>query len=352
MEIRKDTVSIDWYQGTHPHASTRRLQNTISRTTREQPRLASGRRHPSGKFSYPHGLYWLNGAIELHHFGDLPSPRYAHQMPEFQTRRSWLIIKGSGCSQVGFSGVHTIAQYALLGGTCTRLDVRRDLHGEDLSLVEDVIDSCTNGHLRLSRQWQQFPIRSAEGLLIGNGCYLGSPKSERFIRCYDKGLEQQTHPSGCFHRYECELKADHAHEAAVSIFSTPDESQALQRALTILLGVADFRIGPRGSGADRYRLPRPHWWQRFIGELDPVRPALPHRDPDIARYTAHAALQLSACFGAAHKLGWSVHRVMDALGISHDVTPTTLKNPLVDLIVAYLERQDESSEPSAASLVA
>lgn len=348
MNSRSDTVSIDWYQGTLPHNLAARLIRTISQVVAEPPKCSSGRLHPSKKFHYPHGAYWLDGAIQLHHFGEMPTPRTEAEFHASESLRAWLIVQGSACSQLGFSGVHTIAHQALLGGTCKRIDIRRDLCGEGLSLVEDVISACEDGYLRHARQFQTFPIKSAEGKLIGNGCYLGSGKSERFVRCYDKGLEQGTHPAGSWHRYEVELKADHAHLAACCIFGNSSVHLALENALRILLGVADFRIGPRGQG-NLDRMPRPPFWERFVGDLEPVRPALPKRDPNVARYAQHLAVQLSAAFGAARQLGISVHRVMDAIGVHYEVTPSTLENPLVDLIVQAVTRGDDAASDAAES---
>lgn len=86
------------------------------------------------------------------------------------------------------------------GGSITRLDLAKDLTGEECSL-DNIYQALERGeHKGTARTFSQ--IHSLNG---GNTIYVGSRQSEKFIRIYDKAAQVGV-PQGLWKRYELETK--------------------------------------------------------------------------------------------------------------------------------------------------
>lgn len=318
MPISKDTVGVDWYQGTFPEDRFTSVYRTVLQALpAERPLFGKGRSIGNPK-PFHRSYRWASG-VQMHHGGHA---------------NSIITMPGSACTTLGFDRVCFIARDAMIGGKCTRLDLRRDLEGEAISFLDDMILACESSHLRRVRQYTTYPIKSITQQVLGSGVLLGSYSSPRFVRCYDKGLEQASHPPGCWIRFEAQLRDDHSNEAAIGVFSPVDLLSAKRALLQYLLGVVDFRI-PSDRNIDRCE--RPAWWEAFIGDLDPIRTTLAKRPPSLERYAAHITQQLSPLIAAARKLGTSPGHLVEQLISGQPDSRNPDDNPTYHLLIAYLE---------------
>lgn len=249
--------------------------------------------------------------------------------------RAWLSVPGSACRNLGSDAVHALGQVALMGGTCRRLDLRRDLRGRDLTLIGDLRTACNAGYLRLVKRAKSFDERDADGVtVLGDGMYLGSSSSLRFVRAYDKGLEQQTNPKGEWVRFELQLRDDLAHASAVKVFGAhPSVAQFI--ALDIIRGSVDFREGPRDDATNWRRYPRCPFWVRFT-EGCGMRPSLPAADADAQRWADWWRMASAALVLACEQSGVPIKDAASALLADVRITEGTLRNPVVPKLAAFV----------------
>lgn len=139
------------------------------------------------------------------HMWNLDRPEMGHHV----------VISGSAIRNIVGSG--DVDQQALLasvidaGGKITRLDLAKDIEGEDISL-DKIYQAVERGDaLGSSRTFSQ--IHSMNG---GNTIYVGSPQSQKLIRIYDKA--SQMHLSNClWFRLELETKGMVARSVASAL---------------------------------------------------------------------------------------------------------------------------------------
>lgn len=271
--------------------------------------------HRNGRGGYERGDWWPNGA-------ELSSG-------QSKTGRWWLQLPGGACRAVGLAGVLQIGRVAMFGGSCTRLDVRRDLFGKGLSLVRDAWAGCEAGQLRRARNWQPYPKFSADGDVIGEGIVFGSTLSEAFVRCYDKGLETGQCPRSEWIRWEAQLRRRFAHEGAKDLFRTEDLSVIQSVIMRLLSGTVDFRVGPRGQGVQVERLERPAWWTEFLGTCAGDRLAVEGVEVSALDWSEAFRRQYGQMLVlVARELGKPVEVVSGALLAALDVSPGTRRNPV------------------------
>lgn len=204
---------------------------------------------------------------------------------------------------------------------CTRLDIRRDQYGRGLTLIDNIGDACMVGQLRRVKQFRpmdEHPARSPSKHLA-RGWYLGSTRSERFVRAYDKGLERGLSTPAWWERCEAEIRKDLADMSWRAIVAAGDEW--VLAALEHLVGVVDFRVNATRH-ATLAELDRPAWWSEFCLGRDGVRPAIQRPPTDAA--------------GFLHWIGRTVlptiESVRERLGLSqrHEVwSLLEAENPLI-----------------------
>ena len=319
--LETSEVGIDWLQLTVPEVVTQRVFDAVMAAVGgEAPKVGKGRRTP-GKEPFEKGTYWPCG-IELHSGG---------------RERAWLIVQGSACTQLGFPAVLELGRSSMAGASVTRLDIRRDVKGEAVHLVRDIERSCEALELRRVRQFTPYPIKSADGEILGRGVLLGSYSSPKFVRCYDKGLETGTAPECRWVRYEAQLREEIAHKAACEIFRAETVEAAGAVCLDVLHGVADFRVGPRGDGVHVGDLPRPAWWESFLGSCKGVRVAESQVDGDVERWRHAVQVQYGGVLvEAAKRAGVSLATALRWAFDGASPTAGTRDNPMVDKLVVAL----------------
>lgn len=190
-------------------------------------------------------------------------------------------ISGSGSSGSGsvclsipggvLSGLDADRRVALLGRLlaegwrCTRLDVALDIEGTRVGLVEAVRSGCSRdpavdtltGASRVQSTDGYSRVGVFEDMVRIGG--RGNMGSGRFIRVYDKGLEQGG-VAGRWHRWEVEYSGEVACELAERLVVAGGSWSEV--ALDQVLSAVDFRE-PGGDGHLDRRL-RCEWWQWFI----------------------------------------------------------------------------------------
>lgn len=216
-----------------------------------------------GRFNYREGLRWPCGVTMFR----------GHD-----ASAGMVEIAGGACRRLGGKVLHQLGASLMMGGHCTRLDIRRDLivppdGAERIGLIGDVVAACKAGELCRVRGFKTFEDRDALTQEVqGEGVYLGSTKSPRFVRVYDKGQEQETMPRGCWVRFEGQFREEFANVAAAEILGNEDWGPI---AAKFLLGVVDFRTEP--SNPHLERRPLSPFWRDFCGSIVGVRTRL---DPE------------------------------------------------------------------------
>lgn len=311
-----DEIGIDWL------SITSEVMVSMHEVQAFLDAVESGPSRPSKAFQgFQRADTWPSGATLL----------WGHS-----SGRWWLSVDGSACAILGGSVLHRLARVAMMGGTCKRIDIRRDMRGLGLTLIDDLDAACKRLELCHLKQSQRMPKMSADGVLLGDGIYLGSRSSARFVRCYDKGLETETAAAGEWVRFEVQLRDDFAHEAACAIFgATPDRWPA--EAMKRLIGVADFRVG-RVSGRALYEFDQPAFWRAFCEGGEAVRGDMVGKDVDADRWMQAVRDQYGGVLAlAAEKAGISLGQMAEMVFSGSMVTAGTRKNPVVPKLVQAVD---------------
>lgn len=145
----------------------------------------------------------------------------------------------------------------LRGGQCTRIDIALDTDGVSMAQVVNAQDSG------------DLVARSKKRLLMYNyedgsqTLYVGSTKSRRLVRFYDKALEQQSktgeqHP-GVWTRCEVQFRREQAQMVSEYI--------GLGAGLRdVIFSCVDFRDSTQDENLSR--CDRLEWWQAWVGEAE------------------------------------------------------------------------------------
>jgi hypothetical protein len=242
--------------------------------------------------------------------------------------RFLLELNGGACATLGADAVHRVGQTAMMGGRCTRLDLRCDVQGDGVTLLDDVIASVDAGHLCKVRTHSRFVQHAIRGGVTGLGQYLGSTSSTRFVRIYDKGLEQGTKPARSWIRWEAELKGDFATPAACDVFSA-DLDDLVATASPHMFHLADFRIG---ADADRNldRLPRPQWWSDLLRDVADFDVRIDAANPSFDAWREALAHQYGRVLVAmARRAGCSVGNMAEFVLAGARPSVASERNPVV-----------------------
>ncbi|GJM17948.1 MAG: hypothetical protein DHS20C14_01610 [Phycisphaeraceae bacterium] len=165
----------------------------------------------------------------------------------------------------------------------TRLDIRRDQFGKELTLIDNVSASCSRGELCRVKTFDEMDRHLAKNPkgFVGRGYYLGSRQSERFVRVYDKGLERGWGLAGWWERFEAQLRGDLAQASWFAVVAAAAEWP--RTAFDHLIGVVDFRV-PVARHAKVGERERPGWWAAFCEGRSGVRTSSIREETDAARF--------------------------------------------------------------------
>lgn len=157
-----------------------------------------------------------------------------------------------------------------LGWRATRLDIALDFHERSgADLISAIHAGCEAEQLCGARTHQLVVEEGQHGpsgyaVNIGKR---GKHGSGRYLRVYDKGLEQRSALIGDWVRAEVELSDQCAADAAELLVNSDDPGAAM---VGLVLGCVDFR---EVTGSRRLEdRPRAAWWAKIVDGVELHRP--------------------------------------------------------------------------------
>lgn len=180
-----------------------------------------------------------------------------------------LEVPGGACGLLGSSGVVELMTevYALLGTRATRIDLAVDLHEwRGRELIDQVREAAASGCMVGARRWKAIDDRSGRKC-VGEGVSCGSREGSKFVRFYDKGLEQLTCERGQWVRMEAEFKTgddERANTVGLALVGLADDGTLAAEVAAMVVGSIDFR--ERAGKGDRHlsRRARLGWWESMV----------------------------------------------------------------------------------------
>jgi DNA relaxase NicK len=220
-------------------------------------------------------------------------------------------ITGSGCSALSLLGLDVVNLLAP-GDWCTRLDVAIDCIGSGFTCSEiwgllqrgDFVSVSSNirqceGLLsrkgqfaeRIKRGQASSPVVTKTN--AGHTIYIGAPSSDRMVRIYDKGAEQET--GADWLRFEIQLRRESANQFAGFLSETGDLSTLALRLLN--KQVRFFREGQYVFTHDASRLELHPFWAELTDTETPLKLCVPKKIKSVTgtlRYVKNAAKSIKA----------------------------------------------------------
>lgn len=246
-------ASLDWVQGTYQATSDWRLfvQDVLLLKPEEFHEIGKGMYGWSGQAVHPTGVRVL--------YGGKGSVSGVH-----------LIMSGDACRE--YESLHDLLDLVkrfLEKGRFTRLDLAiDDTRGyfRISTLVKYLRNGWFQSRYRKFRVMETWGVSSDKSEIRGQTVYLGSPKSAKQVRFYEKNWERinkgylLVDGVEVWNRTEVQLRDEHANVAAYEL---------LQRNIgDLILGMLcqDIRFC-RGKGENKARWQTVQWWERFIGDV-------------------------------------------------------------------------------------
>jgi hypothetical protein len=244
-------------------------------------------------------------------------------------------LPGDACEILGGKVVASFIRDLIPKGRCTRLDIACDYFGSDAaSLLQNARDSCRRGEFVGVRTFKHFSEGDAKSPDESTGLYLGSTKSPRFVRIYDKGLEQGDRPRGEWIRWEAQLREDHADKAARTIAAFGEDWGVVARSTA--LHAVEFLQDPDETNNDR-REPVP-WYARLVEDTLQFRTRLEPTSTTLDGFLGHAERSVFRTIkAAADRAGVPFVKALELLSVHTQPTDSTLKNPTVFLLANHLK---------------
>jgi hypothetical protein len=314
-----DAFGVDWVTMTGPGEGLKEVADEVDALLPdESPKPVRNKRYAGGR-QWPCGLSLTTEYL--------------------QSDRWRLDIPGNACRVLGLLKVHSLARKAMFAGAhCTRLDLMRDQFGDCLTLVDDVVTACRLGYLRLARRFKVFDECDADGVTKqGHGVYLGSSGSDRFVRCYDKGIEQGASRRGLWIRTELQQRGAFAKQAAEHVFGAADPYVGTIAGL--VCGAVDFRIGPRGDGVPWRRFQRCPFWSAFVAGFDCARVRLEGVPPDLDRWLGWVnTVAGGPLVEAARQAGVPLGTALELVFAGVQVNEGTRRNPILGYLADFFRQ--------------
>jgi len=265
LGVTNADVGIDWLRLVGPRALMDRTHElvAIDHGSRERRR---------GRNFFPEAFRYESG-LELWYDDDKVDTGLCVDL-------SGDVIKAAGQDSV----YGLLAELVSDGFEVTRIDVRADWinHGFDLcSLVQAACESGSLVGARIYKPHHEYDTgrRTAKGISIGRR---GKEGSGRYVRFYDKALEQGEGTEGDWERYEVEFTGDCAREVGHALCNA-GRFRWLMTATEYLVGSIDFRESIEGeSHVDRR--PRLEWWDLLLEGLEARRATRPGRTPRLDNF--------------------------------------------------------------------
>lgn len=175
------------------------------------------------------------------------------------------VISGAGCkwlmAQEGWIGWQWYLDWLSgeRGGRLSRLDVALDTFGGVFGpdeVAANISKGRTRSKWKLATAWRHQGLDPKGGDQFGT-VYLGSPKSDSMMRCYDKGRQMADElPAGfpSWYRFEFQLRNEAARAMAVKI-----RLHGWRGAQSVIRGYVSFCDGQGGTLME--------WWEMMEGVI-------------------------------------------------------------------------------------
>jgi|GEM_PF-3385580 len=148
------------------------------------------------------------------------------------------------------------------GAKCTRVDYAFDWGVDASPMIDRIVECIRAGHYT-SRWRLQNPSSCRRTYSVcgpGDTLYLGSAKSDCFLRIYDKAAERKEAEPRI--RFELEVRKERANAAIV--FLTVDARYAVEDVKSIILSYFDVK-SPVEDDENKSRWPTANWWAALWG---------------------------------------------------------------------------------------
>lgn len=310
------SVCVDWVRMSGPACTVAPVRDLVSRYL-DKP--APG---PGGYFLLQ-SLKWGTAAL----FWGSENPAHTHAV---------LNLPAGSLREIGAAGTLTILrELSKMGWKATRLDIALDFHdGAGRDLIARMHRSCQDGELCGARRYQHIWEMGQDGP-TGHGLNIGARGklgSGRYLRTYDKGLEQRSAGLGDWVRMEVEFSDDCAAQAAVTLAQASKPDRVM---VGLVLGTVDFRLVTGDQHvADR---PRCEWWQALIAGAALHRPVAVRAKSTAAgyiRWIKTAVVPKAATMAAA--TGLTLGGLLATISGPVDPNPAHLQDGVVRAILTDL----------------
>lgn len=187
-----------------------------------------------------------------------------------------LNMSGQGCREFesfsnGLSWPILFSRFEMLEGNVTRLDLAYDDRTGVINihrLAYDIAERNFIGHAKHTERLYSDDIdNDIQGLTV----YVGSRKSDLFIRIYDKAAERGYRSSEChWVRVEIQMRHDRSMMAARSVATDPHIGNVFSGILSNYL-----RILQPTSDTNKSRWPIAEYWRRILHDVASLRLTTP-----------------------------------------------------------------------------
>ena len=268
-------ITPHWFRVTYPMSDFERIRNRLIRQF-GTPDEIRGRWFFERGERFPNGLLLMWGSI------------VGNENSDMDDEKGICCIDASGSVLDDMDGHDRIAfcvEYSL-GGKVTRLDIAVDAqHDEGVGLIDKAIESLEAGELIGSKTWEPR-IKYKSGEVVAYGVNIGARGKEgsgRYVRIYDKGLEQGDSDFGQHERFEVEFTKDCAAEVASDVFSMMAGWET--RAWCRVNGAVGFLENRDGAHGHRSRRPVSKWWAEWTAGHSPVTTVPTRVETTLERHT-------------------------------------------------------------------
>ena len=203
-----------------------------------------------------------------------------------------LNMSGQGCREFetyspSLSWSMLFSRLDLLGGRFTRLDLAYDDRTGVIilpRLAMDVADRNFIGHAKYTQRLYSDNIdEDIQGLTV----YVGSRKSDLYIRIYDKAAERGYRDGEChWIRVEIQMRNDRASMAARSVSTDPNIGNVFAGILANYLRI----LQPNGD-SNKSRWPTADYWEKILRDVASLRLTAPGIEYNFRKAEVHFVKQ-------------------------------------------------------------
>ena len=203
-----------------------------------------------------------------------------------------LNMSGQGCREFetfspSLSWSMFFSRLELLDGSITRLDLAYDDRTGVILLSRLAMDIADRNFIGHAKYTERLYSDNFDDDIQGLTVYVGSRKSDLFVRIYDKAAERGYHPSEChWVRVEIQMRADRAMLAARSVATEPYIGNVFAGILSNYLRI----LQPVGD-SNKSRWPTADYWTKILRDVSSLRLTTPGIEYNFRKAEVHFVKQ-------------------------------------------------------------